>query len=98
MRKKNEEMRNEEMRNKASKKTTSLVGTSHIRNKTKDIRINTPPRPTEEADNTSKTIYSTGQIKKPTSIDKVTEGTSTSWSAHQPPYRGASGCSLTCKR
>jgi hypothetical protein len=61
-----------------------------------------PPSPTEEADDTSRTTYSTGQIKRPTPIDKVTEGTSTSWTAHQPPYTGASGPSgaspLTCKR
>jgi hypothetical protein len=37
--------KNEEMRNKLSKQTTSLVGTSHIRDETKDIRINTPPTP-----------------------------------------------------
>jgi hypothetical protein len=40
------EEKNEEMRNKASKQTTSLVGTSHTREKTKDIRLNTPPPPT----------------------------------------------------
>jgi hypothetical protein len=33
------------MRNKVSKQTTSLVGTSHIRDKTKDIRINISPAP-----------------------------------------------------
>jgi hypothetical protein len=31
------------MRNKASKKTTSLVGTSHFRDKTNDTRIISPP-------------------------------------------------------
>jgi hypothetical protein len=35
--------KNEGMRNKASKKTMSLVGTSHIRDKTNDTRINIPP-------------------------------------------------------
>jgi hypothetical protein len=34
--------KNEEMRNKARKKTTSLVGTSHIRDKTNDTRIISP--------------------------------------------------------
>jgi hypothetical protein len=37
--------RNEKMRNKISKQTTSLVGTLHIRGKTKDIRINIPLAP-----------------------------------------------------
>jgi hypothetical protein len=80
------EEKNEEMRNKASKQTTSLVGTSHTREKTKDIRLNTPPPPntTEEADNTSRTTYPTGQFKRRTPIDKVTEGSSTKWTAHQP--------------
>jgi hypothetical protein len=57
-----------------------------------------PSHPAEEANNTSRTTYSTGQIKRPTLIDKVTEGTSTSWTAHQLPYRGTSGRPLTCKK
>jgi hypothetical protein len=62
----------------------------HIRDKTKDIRINILPVPPRK--------LTISQIKRPTPIDKVTEGSSTTWTAHQPPYRGTNGRPLTCKR
>lgn len=37
--------KNEELRNKARRHTTSLVGTAHDQNKTKDIRINSQSPP-----------------------------------------------------
>jgi hypothetical protein len=57
-----------------------------------------PPSSTiEEADNISRTTYPTGEFKRPTPIDKVTEGSSTKWTAHQPLYGGTSGRPLTAK-
>jgi hypothetical protein len=90
--------KNEELRNKASKHTRSLVGTSHDRDKTKEVRRNIPPPHTiQKAGNTTCANYAIGQDKRPTPSDNDAEGTGTSWIAHQTPRRGARNCPLNCK-
>jgi hypothetical protein len=66
--------KNEKMRNKASTKTTSLVGTSHIRDKTNDTRINIPPSPHRGSRRYLKNNLLNRSNKKTNPIDKATEG------------------------
>jgi hypothetical protein len=96
-----EKIRRKEGRNaKQSKQTDHVSGgnITHPRQNKGHTDIPPPPNTAEEGDNTSSSTHPTGQIKRPIPIDKVTEGTSTTWSVHQPPYRGANGRPLTSRR